>query len=96
MRQQAGKSEKKGGGGEGRTITMLSLIMIRKNKSRSALITISIILTTLLLMIIASYGYGIVTSNHDNAAALYGDYDGIYSGVDVYKRQSIVRSLAEN
>lgn len=80
MRKQVDNTMRKNSG-TGHTITMLSLSMIRKNKSRSALITISIVLTTLLLTVIASYGYGIVKSNHDNAAALYGSYDGIYSGV---------------
>ena len=62
-------------------MTNLSLSNIRQNRSRSILTVISIVLTTLLLTVIASYGYGIIKSNHVNAGNLYGTYHGAFAGV---------------
>ena len=66
---------------EKNTMTNLSLSNIRQNRSRSILTVISIVLTTLLLTVIASYGYGIIKSNHVNAGNLYGTYHGAFAGV---------------
>ena len=71
------------------TITNLSLSNIKKNGSRSVLIVISIVLTTLLLTVIASYGYGIIKSNHVNAGAMFGEDHGIYSGVGTEQLQNM-------
>ncbi len=88
-RQETKKTAKTGAAGSaagkkpagGSAVTNLALGSIRQNRSRSILIVISIMLTTLLLTVIASYGYGMIRSNHVNAGTLYGTYHGVYAGV---------------
>ncbi|OUP49197.1 ABC transporter permease [Lachnoclostridium sp. An181] len=62
-------------------ITRLALNNNKKNKTRSILLMTAILLTTTLLAAIASFGYGNIKYQRDNAIDLYGNYYGSYVGV---------------
>lgn len=64
-----------------KTLTRLALSNHKKNRTRSILVTGAILLTTMLLTAIATFGYGAVKSNRENAGTLYGSYYGSYRNV---------------
>lgn len=62
-------------------LTHLALSSNRKNRTRSVLVILAVFLTTMLLMIIATFGYGTVQTQKENAGNLYGTYYGSYRNV---------------
>lgn len=62
-------------------LTNLAIKNNKKNRTRSILVMIAIFLTTLLLAVIATFGYGSVKSQKENAGSLYGTFYGSYRNV---------------
>lgn len=62
-------------------LTHLASSNNRKNRTRSILIILTVLLTTMLLMAIATFGYGTVRTQKENAGNLYGTYYGSYRNV---------------
>ena len=73
------------------TITKLARANVKKDKTESILIIISILLTTLLLTAVSGAGYGIIRIQVANAAELYGEFYGIYSGVTEENMEEMAR-----
>lgn len=63
------------------SITKLAISNDRCNKTRSILVILSIWLTVILLTVVASFGYGIVRMQRENAGIQYGSYYGTFRNV---------------
>lgn len=54
----------------------------KENKTRSLLIMAAIALTTMLITAIGTFGYGGIKGNIENAENLYGNYIGVFAGMN--------------
>lgn len=64
-----------------KSLTKLAFSNNRKDKTRSVLVTVTVLLTSMLLMAVATFGYGIIRTDKENAENLYGSYYGCYQSV---------------
>lgn len=64
-----------------KTLTRIAVSNNKENKTRSFLIMIAVALTTMLITAIGTFGYGGIKGNIENAEAMYGNYEGAFSGL---------------
>ena len=64
-----------------KSLTRLAFSNNRKNKKKSILVIMTVLLTSMLLMAVATFGYGAIRTDKENAENLYGSYYGSYQSV---------------